>query len=151
VTGIDRIRIDPADAPIDERTPGALAAADLVVLGPGSLFGSVLAAAVVPAVADAVASSPGLVVFVCNLRATLPETQGYDVAAHLAALRRHGIEPGVVLCQPGALPVGDLDGVQVMEVAIARPHGLAHDPAALGAALRTMLPTEPEGARRAPS
>ena len=86
---------------------GALADADQVVLGPGSLFTSVLAAAVVDAVRDAIKRSPGPAVYVCNVRAEAGETRGYDVAAHVAALRRHGVEPDVVVAQQGRAAVGD--------------------------------------------
>jgi uncharacterized cofD-like protein len=116
----------------------AVAAADLVVLGPGSLYGSVLAAAVVPDLTDAVAKAGAPVAFVCNLRPRPPETAGYDVAAHVDALRRHGLEPDAVLVQAGGLPLGDLDGVEVVEVDVCRPNGLAHDPDRLAAALRVL-------------
>ncbi len=136
---VDRVRLDPAvDAVAPDAAVAAVADADLVVLGPGSLYGSVLAAAVVPDLTDAVAKSSGLRVFVCNLRARPPETGGYDVAAHVAALRRHGVEPDVVVVQAGGLPVGDLDGVDVVAADLCRPSGLAHDPERLGAALREL-------------
>jgi uncharacterized cofD-like protein len=116
----------------------ALGAADLVVLGPGSLYGSVLAAAVVPDVVAALDSTPARRVLVCNLRPFAPETAGYDVAAHLDAVRRHGIEPDVVLAHRGALPVGAITGVEVVEADVALPGGGAHDPARLGEALRLL-------------
>jgi hypothetical protein len=74
------------------------------------------------------------------VRAETGETRGYDVAAHVAALRRHDVEPDVVLAQRGALPLGDLgDDVEVVEADLVRPNGLAHDPALLGAALADLV------------
>jgi uncharacterized cofD-like protein len=108
------------------------------VLGPGSLYTSVLAAAVVDGVRDALKRSAGRRVYVCNVRAEAGETRGYDVAAHVAALHRHGVEPDVVLAQRGGLPVGDV-GVGVVEADLVRPNGLAHDPALLGAALADLV------------
>ena len=59
------------------------------------------------------------------------------MAAHVGALRRHGVAPDVVLVQRGALPLGD-PGVAVVEADVARPHGLAHDTAKLGVALAAL-------------
>ena len=96
----DRRRRSTARAP--DAVVGALADADQVVLGPGSLFTSVLAAAVVDPCATPSSATPGPTVYVCNVRAEAGETRGYDVAAHVEALRRHGIEPDVVVAQRGA-------------------------------------------------
>jgi 2-phospho-L-lactate transferase/gluconeogenesis factor (CofD/UPF0052 family) len=94
------------------------------VLGPGSLYTSVLAAAVVGDVRKALVDTSARVAYVGNLRSDGAETRGYDLADHVAALRRHGIHPDVEIA-PGA----DL----------ARPDGLAHDPAALGSVLQGLV------------
>lgn len=135
--GLDRVALEPAGE-LPAAAAEAIAAADLVVLGPGSLYGSVLAAAVVPGIDKAIAAADGRTAFVCNLRPRPPETAGYDVAAHLDALRRHGIEPDVVVVHPGALPLGEVDGAEVVEARVARANGRAHDPEALGAVLREL-------------
>jgi 2-phospho-L-lactate transferase/gluconeogenesis factor (CofD/UPF0052 family) len=98
----------------------------------------VLAALGLSTVRQAVASSNAQVVYVCNLRPQVPETIGYDVAAHVQALREHGVEPDVVVCQPDALPEGEVD-VEIVRRPVARPNGLAHDPELLGAALGALL------------
>jgi uncharacterized cofD-like protein len=136
--GITGVSLVPADARAPDAALEALAAADQVVIGPGSLFTSVLAVAVVPAIRDALAATPGKKVYVCNLRPQLPETAGYDVAAHVDALRAHGLEVDVVLCHPGALAVGRLD-VECVERPMARDDGSGHDPALLAAALEDLL------------
>lgn len=136
--GVRRVVVRPHDVGVPPAVVEALAAADQVVLGPGSLFTSVLAAAVVDGVRDALERSAGRRVYVCNVRAEAGETRGYDVAAHVAALRRHGIEPDVVLAQRGALPLGDV-GVEVVEADLVRPEGRAHDPVRLGAALADLV------------
>ena len=82
----------------------ALQAADQIVIGPGSLYTSVLAACCVPALRDAIASTPAQRVYVANLREQPPETAGYDVAAHVAALARHGVVIDVVLADSGGAP-----------------------------------------------
>ena len=137
--GIERVTVDPADAAVPDDVPAALEDADQVVLGPGSLYTSVLAAVAPDGVLDALKRAPGRRIYVCNVRAEAGETRGYDVSAHVAALRRHGVEPDVVVAQRGALGLGADAGVEVVEAAVARPHGLAHDPALLGALLAGLV------------
>ena len=131
IVGVSLVPTDPEppDAALE-----ALARADQVVIGPGSLFTSVLAVVAVPALRDALATTPGRKVYVCNLREQKPETTGYDVADHVAALAAHGLEVDAVLYHPGALPVGR-PGVMCVERPIARQGDMAHDPERLAAAL----------------
>ena len=136
--GIAGVSLVPADARAPDAALAALAAADQVVLGPGSLFTSVLAVVAVPSLRDALAATPGRKVYVCNLRPQLPETGGYDVAAHVHALQAHGLDIDVVLCHPDSLPVGPLD-VECVQRPVARPDGMGHDPALLAAALEELL------------
>lgn len=140
--GISSVSIVPPDAEPPPAALAALAAADQVVVGPGSLYTSVLAVVAVPRICDALAATPGRKIYVCNLREQVPETQGYDVADHLAALAAHGLEVDVVLCDPGGPALGDLPpNIDVVTEPLARPHGLSHDPALLGAALARLLPS----------
>ncbi len=90
---IARLRIDPPDAAPAPGVVEALRMADMVVLGPGSLYTSILAPLVVPGVADAVAAARAARVFVCNLMTQPGETDGYGVEAHLEALAAHGLSP----------------------------------------------------------
>jgi len=90
---IARLRLDPPDA---DPAPGlveALRTADMVVLGPGSLYTSILATLIVPGVAEAVAATPATRIFISNLMTEPGETDGYGVAAHLEALATHGLPP----------------------------------------------------------
>lgn len=137
VMGTDNIRtvsLVPADptAPVD--AVDALARADQIVLGPGSLFTSVLAAVAVPGIREAINSSWARKVYVCNLRPQVPETESFDVGMHLAALQAHGIVVDVALCDTTRIALGDT-GVAVVDVPLARPNGLAHDPSLLAIAL----------------
>ncbi|MGH9089429.1 MAG: gluconeogenesis factor YvcK family protein [Acidimicrobiales bacterium] len=117
----------------------ALGKADQVVIGPGSLFTSVLAAAAVPGIAEALAATAAQRVYVCNLRPQVPETAGYDVAAHLAALADHGVTVDVVLCDTSAgVPLG-APATPVVDRLLAGPNGLVHDPARLAGALSDLL------------
>ncbi|MGI8777606.1 MAG: gluconeogenesis factor YvcK family protein [Acidimicrobiales bacterium] len=128
------VSLVPTDPEPPEAALEALARADQVVIGPGSLFTSVLAVVAVPALRAALACTPGRKVYVCNLREQKPETTGYDVAAHIEALAAHGLDVDVVLYHPGALPVGR-PGVMCVERPVARQGNTAHDPELLAAAL----------------
>jgi uncharacterized cofD-like protein len=131
---ITRVALVPPDAPSPKAGPAAIADADQVIIGPGSLYTSILAVAIVPALREALASRRDGRVFICNLRPQVPETAGFDAAAHVRALRAHGIEIDVVLHDPTSMPAGNLD-VPVVETPLARPDGLAHDPVLLAAVL----------------
>jgi uncharacterized cofD-like protein len=131
---ISGISVIPPDARTPEGVLEAIATADQIVVGPGSLFTSVLAVVAVPAIREALTAAPGRKVYVCNLRPQVPETAGFDVADHVAALADHGLAVDVVLCHPGALPMGDVDVVYVEE-AVAAPDLSEHDPALLAVAL----------------
>ena len=72
------------------------------MLGPGSLFTSVLAACVVPEIRDALTSARAQRVYVANLREQQPETAGLDVAGLVASLRAHGVPVDAVLADDAA-------------------------------------------------
>jgi uncharacterized cofD-like protein len=131
---IQRVSLVPADPPAPPEALEAIGAADQVVIGPGSLFTSVLAAVAVPQIAQAIHLSPALKVYVANLRPQAAETEGYDVAAHVRALEAHGVTVDVVLADTSSMVLGD-PGVRVVEARLARPNGLAHDPVRLAGSL----------------
>jgi len=132
---IRHVSLVPHDPPVAPGAVAALAVADLVVIGPGSLFTSVLAALAVPGLAEGVRRSPGRRVYVANLRPQAAETAGFDVAAHVQALRSHGVEVDVVVADTDGIDLGAVD-VPVIEAALARSDGgPGHDPARLAGVL----------------
>ncbi len=136
---IRRVSLVPEDASSPPEAIEALAGADQVVIGPGSLFTSILAAVAVPGVAEALRTTSAQRVFVCNLRPEVPETADYDVAEHLVALRRHGVEVDVVLCDTrSGLALGAPDR-PVLDRRLAGSNGLVHDPARLAEELSDLL------------
>lgn len=136
---ISAVSLVPPDAEAPPEALEALAEADQVIIGPGSLFTSVLAVGVVPAIRQALQDTGAQKVYVCNLHVQHPETTGYDAAAHVAALLAHGVEPDVGLGDPdGGLGTGDVP-IPWVERPLARPDGLAHDPARLAGALLELL------------
>jgi uncharacterized cofD-like protein len=140
---IHRVSLDPESAVPPAAAVEAIRRADQIVIGPGSLYTSVLAAAAVKQLAPVLSSARGQRVYVCNLRPQLPETEGYGVADHVAALSRHGITVDVVLWDPGTgLELGHPD-VAVVGRPLAGRNGLVHDPAKLADALMDLLASAP--------
>ena len=90
-TAIKCVRIDPPDAAAAPGVLKALREADVMILGPGSLYTSLLATLVVPGVAEAMSRTRAVRIFVCNAMTEPGETEGYGVAEHLQALAAHGV------------------------------------------------------------
>ena len=70
----------------------AIREADLIVLGPGSLFTSIIPNLLVPGVVEAIRASKGATVFVCSLADMQGETRGMSALEHYQALCSHGME-----------------------------------------------------------
>jgi uncharacterized cofD-like protein len=85
---VARLRLSGAAAARPEALE-AIHRADVVVLGPGSLYSSVIATLLVPGIADALRSTAATRVLVLNLFTQPGETDGYDAAAHVEAVQRH--------------------------------------------------------------
>jgi uncharacterized cofD-like protein len=135
---IDFVSLVPPDAEAPPEVLEAIDRADQVILGPGSLYTSVLAVVAVPDIAAALATCPALKVYVCNLR-TEQETSGYDAADHLAALHAHGVRPDVVVHDPEAMPPGAVRAARVVTAALALPDDRGHDPARLADVLGKLV------------
>lgn len=133
--GIVRVTTDPADPDVPSEATDAIALADQIILGPGSFFASVLSAAAIPAIRDAIAASDARSVFVANLRSDEPGVAGFDIARHLAVLAEHGVRVDAVVAQRDGPEVGRIDGVELVAADVDRPHGLAHDADLLGPVL----------------
>lgn len=83
---IRRIFLDPPNVPTTPEVVKALEEADLIVLGPGSLYTSVLCNLAVEEVRQAILRSPAPLVFVCNVTTQPGETDGYTFSDHLEAV-----------------------------------------------------------------
>ncbi|MDQ1439235.1 MAG: hypothetical protein QOK43_2864 [Acidimicrobiaceae bacterium] len=143
---ISHVCLVPPDPPAPRDAIEAIRDADQVVIGPGSLFTSLLAAVVVPGIRDALAETDAIKVYVANLRPQVPETAGYDVAAHVDALIAHGVDVDLVLCDERGADLGAERGMPLGEVAartvvatLANEDRTAHDPAQLATALADLV------------
>lgn len=114
---IDRMRIAPEGA---RATPSAVAAirqADLIVLGPGSLYTSVIPHLLVPEILAALKARRAPLVWVANVDEQEGETEGMDLDAHLAALEAHGASgliDGILATSVTSRRVGSVGGVPIM-------------------------------------
>jgi len=163
IAPLDYVFVRPKHAEAHAEAARALLDADMIVLGPGSLFTSVLPNLLVEGIADALRRTRALRVYVCNLAAEQGETDEFRVEDYVTALHRHlgdglidvvlvnrtdavaprsdGVSPEV-----GALPE---DGIRVAYAdMIDRASPRYHDPARLAAALIELY--RAEGRRSAP-
>jgi len=147
---VERLHLEPPDAPATEAAVDAIEASTLTVLGPGSLFTSVLAALIVPGIAEAARRAPR-VALVLNIAQQMGETAGLDGAAHVRALLEHvpGLRLDAVLAHEGpttgvARPVHvDVDAFAALRAPLVRAdlagRGHGHDADKLAAALKGLL------------
>ncbi len=101
---IKRLYMEPEDCHPLPDALGAIAEADLVTVGPGSLYTSLLPPLLVRGVAESIQSSKGVKVFVCNLMTQPGETDGLSARRHLEIVRQYAPSLNfdfiVVNCQP---------------------------------------------------
>jgi uncharacterized cofD-like protein len=165
-SGIERLWITPPDVTASDDAVAAIADAEIIVLGPGSLYTSVLPVLLIPQIRAAVAAAAAIRVYVCNVATQPGETAGYDLVDHVDALVAHTspdlvdivlandhLEAGTApsLTEPvalrwppasGRVPHLATDDV----VAVANPHH--HDPARLAAAVLRACEREAPALRR---
>jgi uncharacterized cofD-like protein len=114
---VRRLWLEPNAPPGFPKSIKAILSADLIVVGPGSLYTSILPNLLVQDIVDAVRASRALKIFVCNLTTQPGETDYYSCMDHLRALQEHvgdGLFDIVVLNQNfnGKLPEG-IDWVSI--------------------------------------
>jgi uncharacterized cofD-like protein len=88
-TRIKRVELVPADSEPPPAAVKSLREADVVVIGPGSLYTSILPNLLVRELCAALVNSDALKLYVCNVMTQPGETEGYSAAAHLQALTDH--------------------------------------------------------------
>lgn len=156
---IEQIWLSPSDPPALPAVLEAIAEAELIVLGPGSLFTSIVPALLVPDIAQALCGASAPIVYVASIMTEPGETTGMTLQDHVLALTRHlGRAPDQVLLNSlpltpavvaryraeGAEPL-DLRGAprqlrgKVLTAPLAQPGTAWHDPEALAKALTEIL------------
>ena len=85
---IRRVRLEPPDCLPLKETLEAIQRADLIMIGPGSLFTSLIPNLLVRGIPEAIMRSAAKKIFICNIM-TEPETNGYRVEDHVECLLAH--------------------------------------------------------------
>jgi uncharacterized cofD-like protein len=167
-TGIERVWVTPTEVRPSADALRAIADAELIVLGPGSLYTSLLPSLLLPEIRDAILAASAPTIFVCNVATQEGETEGMDLAGHVDALIAH-TAPGLidlVLANnrtDARVPPGwQAEGVQLRWPADTRPrpqlvlddvvdpdNAHHHDPTRLAAAILRAYDTEAATRRRA--
>lgn len=87
--GIDRVYISPSNCSPYPAALESIKKADVVVVGPGSLYTSIIPNLLVPGVSEAMRNRKSLKIYICNIMTQPGETDGFKVSDHLKALFDH--------------------------------------------------------------
>ncbi len=102
---IVELRLVPTNARPLPETLAAIAAADLITIGPGSLFTSLIPNVLVRGIPEAIVRSKALKVFICNLMTQPNESVGMSAADHISAIYKHARRPIFDYALVNAVPV----------------------------------------------
>ena len=147
---VRRVRLIPSDPPACPEALDAIDNADLVILGPGSWFSSVIPHVLVPELLEALIGTQARKVLVLNLAAQPGETAGFSAERHLHVLSQHapGLAVDHVVIDSGSVPEGrERDhlrraakslGAQVLFADVAEPGTHKHHSGKLASVLATL-------------
>ena len=95
----------------------SIAEADMIILGPGSLYTSIIPNLLVDGVADAIRKSSARKIYVCNVMTQVGETEGYSAFDHISAIIQHGGEGLIDTCivNTGEIDDGVLKRYETLE------------------------------------
>ena len=153
---VRRVWLEPGEPEACAEAVAAIEAADVIVLGPGSLFTSIIAALLVPGIAKAVTSSSAEIALVANMLTQPGETTEFDAAAHIEALVSHvpGLHLDAVVLHSGPPVSGHgspldtdvrhpaVDRLVCADISLRGPDGTPtgmHDPQRLADAMAPLL------------
>ena len=138
-TGVSNLRTVPESVAAPRSVIEAIEQADFVLIGPGSLITSVIAACVVPGIREALRRTSATKIWLANLKTEYPETSGWSVRKQLKALQDHEILLDLVLLDERHHGIeGTLD-VVVESFDLASGGASIHDPAKLSRALEQVM------------
>lgn len=98
---VRRLWLEPGDPPAYPDVIRAILSADMILVGPGSLYTSLLPNLLVPDIARAIQASRALKIYICNVANQPGETDGYDCRDYVVAIQNHVGEDlfDIILCQ----------------------------------------------------
>ena len=102
---IRQVRLVPEHPKALPDAISAIREADMVVLGPGSLYTSVIPNLLGDGIVDAIRDCNGLKVYVCNVMTQEGETEGYTVSDHIRAIFEHSSQGLFHLCLTNSSPI----------------------------------------------
>ncbi len=145
---VAHVRLLPGHPPALPETLEAIESAELILLGPGSLYTSVIPNLLVDGVAEAISQSDALKIYVCNIITQDGETEDMTAADHVEALMEHGLgNLDICLCNNATVAPELLERYREED---ARPIVIDHDRLArLGVEVVERPLTTPVGARYA--
>ena len=86
---IKEVFLQPEDSPAHPEAVRAILDADMIILGPGSLYTSILPNLLVKGIRRAFAASPAVKAYICNVATQPGETDGFSLAQHVDAIEEH--------------------------------------------------------------
>lgn len=101
---IQRIKLVPDNPPALDKSKEALRDADLIVLGPGSLYTSIIPNLLTDGIAEAIAGSDAVKVYVLNVMTQDGETEGYTASDHIRAITEHSGARLFDFCLANSMP-----------------------------------------------
>lgn len=159
---IDRVYLQPEETMPVESSLEAIRDADAIILGPGSLYTSILPNLLVRGVADTLRKSQAVKIYICNVMTQPGETDGYSASEHVQAILDH-VGPGIIdyvvinnqnvaeelqqkYADQGAYPVkSDVDVIEAMGIkavladVINETNLVRHDPLKLSRTIVSMI------------
>jgi len=159
---IERVFLEPEDTMPVESALEAIRDADAVILGPGSLYTSILPNLLVQGVAETLRQSQAVKIYICNVMTQPGETDGYSASDHVQAILDH-VGPGIIdyvvvnnhnVAEPlqekyackGAYPVkADVKAIEAMDIkvfsadVISETNQVRHDPLKLSRTIVSMI------------
>ena len=155
---IESLELKPHPGDVSMDVLAAIRQADLITLGPGSLFTSVLPNLLDPKVVQAINDSPARVVFIINTAGQVGETQGFTVSTHLKMLKKHAphlkidialvnnrppsqeqlakmAEKGIAPTEYDVQETGEMDVEVVLSDVVNTDNPIRHDPKKTGKAI----------------
>lgn len=88
-SSIEKVFVEPRNAKALKEAVEAIEEADAIILGPGSLYTSVIPNILIKDIANAIEKSDAIKIYVSNIMTQIGETDGYDVGDHLRAIMKH--------------------------------------------------------------